>query len=213
MVDRAPAAWANSPISGGLPIDINAAFPGVTNGRLVNLLKVRQMDAALTRWTESCLSERTVKMIIKGNVMETHAVEAGVPQGSPVSPILFAIYTSGLIKLVKQYVSESEGQSCGDALGCGATGSNATRFVSIPVICAAKSCEWANRWGLQFDTAKMEAAQFMCRRCHRKHLRPKLTANIRVGIKYLRCNAKGIGWLGFWMDTHLTCKEHHNQYI
>jgi hypothetical protein len=49
---------------------------------------------------ESFLSERTVDMIIYGNDMERHPVEAGVPQGSPVSPILFAIYTSGLIKWV-----------------------------------------------------------------------------------------------------------------
>jgi len=55
------------------------------------------MDGDLIQWTESFLSERTVEMIIKGNAMESHPVEAGVPQGSHVSPILFAIYTSGLI--------------------------------------------------------------------------------------------------------------------
>jgi hypothetical protein len=36
-------------------------------------------------------------MVIEGNVMERHPVEAGIPQGSLVSPILYAIYTSGLI--------------------------------------------------------------------------------------------------------------------
>jgi len=46
-----------------------------------------------------------MEIIIEGNVMERHPVEAGVPQGSPVSLILFAIYTLGLIKWVKEYVS------------------------------------------------------------------------------------------------------------
>jgi len=36
-------------------------------------------------------------MIIEGIAMEKNPVEAGVLQGPPVSPILFAIYPSGLI--------------------------------------------------------------------------------------------------------------------
>jgi len=49
------------------------------------------MDSDLIRWTGSFLSERVVVMIIEGKAMERHPVEAGVPQGSPVSRILFAI--------------------------------------------------------------------------------------------------------------------------
>jgi hypothetical protein len=74
-----------------LLLDIKAAFPSLAKGRLVNLIKVRQKDGDHIRWTESVLSERTVEMIIEGNSMERHPVEAGVPLGSPLSPILFAI--------------------------------------------------------------------------------------------------------------------------
>ena len=91
-------------------MDIKAAFPSMAKGKLVNLMKVRQMDGDLIRWMESFLSERTADMIIVGNAMERHPVEAGVLQGSPVSPILFAIYTAGLIKWVEEYVS-AEGPS------------------------------------------------------------------------------------------------------
>jgi hypothetical protein len=44
MVNRAHAAWTNGQIPGVLLCDIKAAFPSVTKGRLVNLMKVRQMD-------------------------------------------------------------------------------------------------------------------------------------------------------------------------
>jgi len=50
------------------------------------------------RWMGSFLSETTVEMIIMANAMERHPVEVTVLQGSPVSLILDAIYTSGLIK-------------------------------------------------------------------------------------------------------------------
>jgi hypothetical protein len=102
MVDKAHAAWTNGDITGVLLMDIKAAFPSVAKGRLVNEMKVKRMDGDLIRWTESFLSERTVEMIIEGNAMERHPVEAEIPQGSPVSPILFAIYTSGLIKWVEE---------------------------------------------------------------------------------------------------------------
>jgi len=101
MVDGAHPAWTNGHITGVLLMDIRAAFPSVANGRLVNLMKVTKMDGDLIHWTASFLLERTVEMIIEGNAMERDRVEAGVPQASPVSPILFAIYTSGLIKWVE----------------------------------------------------------------------------------------------------------------
>jgi len=159
-------------------MDMKAAFPSVAKGSLVNLMKVRQMDGDLIRWTESFLSERTVEMIIEGNAIESHPVEAGVPHGSPVSLSLFAIYTSGLIKWVEQYVSEAEVLSCVEDLGWVATGSDVNHVVSILERCAARSIVWASRRGLQFHTAKTEAAQFTPRRGHRKHLQLKLTAKI-----------------------------------
>jgi hypothetical protein len=79
MVDRAHAAWTNSHITGVPLMDIKAAFPSMANGSLVHLMKVRLMDGDLLRWTESFLSERTVDMVIEGNAMERHPVEARVP--------------------------------------------------------------------------------------------------------------------------------------
>ena len=70
MVNRAHTAWTNGHITGVILVDIKVAFPSLAKGRLVNLLKVRQMDGDLVRWTESLLSERTVEMMIDGNAME-----------------------------------------------------------------------------------------------------------------------------------------------
>jgi len=104
--------------------------------------------------------------------MERHPVEAGVLQGSSVSLILFAIYTSGLIKWVEEYVLEAEGPSCVNDLGWGATGSDVNHVVSILERCAAMSVAWASRRGLQFDTAMTVAALFTRKWGLRKHLRP-----------------------------------------
>ena len=126
----------------------------------------------------------------EGNAMERHPVEVWVPQGSPVSPILFAIYTSGLIQCVEEYLSEAEGLCFLDDLGRVATGSDVNHVVSILERCAGKSIEWANRGGLQCDTAKTEAALFTRRRGHRKHHWLELTAKIRVGSGIIRFNTQ-----------------------
>jgi hypothetical protein len=95
-----------------------------------------------------------------------------------VSPILFAIYTSGLIKWVENYLSEAERLSFVDDLGWVATGSDVNHLVTIVERCSAKCIEWASRRGLQFDTAKTHVALLSHRRGHWKHLRPKLAAKI-----------------------------------
>jgi hypothetical protein len=59
-----------------LLMHIKAASPSVANGRLVNGMKAKHIDGDLIRWTESFLSDRTVEMIIKGNAMTRHPVEA-----------------------------------------------------------------------------------------------------------------------------------------
>jgi len=109
MVDRAHAVWTKGHITGLLLMDIKAACRRMSNGRLLNFMKVSEMDGDLLQWTESFLLEREVEMIMEGNAIDRHPVEAGVPQRSPVPPILFAIYPSGLIKCVEEYVSGTLG--------------------------------------------------------------------------------------------------------
>jgi len=116
MVDWAHSAWKEDNITGVLLMHIKAAFPSLARGRLIHAMKAKRIDGDHIRWTESFLSDRTVEMVIEGNVLQSHPVDAGVPQGSPVSPILFAIHTAGLIKWVEERV-QAEGLSFVDDLG------------------------------------------------------------------------------------------------
>jgi hypothetical protein len=91
-----------------------------------------------------------------------------------------------------------------------ATGKDVIQVVERLEVCAAECIVWASRRDLQFDTAKTEAALFTRRRSHKKHLRPKLTAKIKVGNGFVRLNKEVTRWLRVWMDAHVTFKEHHN---
>jgi hypothetical protein len=89
-------------------MDINAAFPSEGRGRLIYTMSGKEMDGDLICWTASFLSDPMVNMVTEGNVMERHPLEAGIPQVSPVFPIVFAIYTSQLIKMVEERVAGIE---------------------------------------------------------------------------------------------------------
>jgi hypothetical protein len=126
-------------------------------------------------------------------------MEAGVLLGSQVSSILCAIYTSGKIKLVEQYLSAAEGLWFVDDLGWVSMGSDVNHVITILEICAARSIERSSRSGLQCHTAKTEAVLFMRRRGHRKQLAPKLPPNIRFGSGVRQLNTQATPWLGVWM--------------
>jgi hypothetical protein len=152
MINRAHNAWLHGNIVGVLLMDIKAAFPSVAKGRLVNAMEEKRMDGDFIRWTHNFLSKRTVEIVLEGKAMERQPVEAGVPQGSPVSPILLAIYSAELI--AKGERVGAEGVSFVDDIGWIATGRDVYEVVTKLEACAAESLEWADGRGLTFDTAK-----------------------------------------------------------
>ena len=56
--------------------------------------------ALLLRWISSFLRDRTVKVRILGHTAREIAINYGVPQGSPISPLLFLLYMSKVPKLL-----------------------------------------------------------------------------------------------------------------
>jgi ribonuclease HI len=116
-----------------------------------------------------------------------------------------------MIKRVEEYLSEPDGLSFLDA-HCGVpTGNNVNQVVTILERCAAKSIEWAIRRGIQFDTAKTEAALFTRRRGHKRHLGPKLTTKTKAREGFIWLNRQVTRWLSVWLDVQMTIQEHPNR--
>jgi retron-type reverse transcriptase len=55
----------------------------------------------------SFFTDRKVQLIIDGYTCSFKEVEAGLPQGSPISPILFVIYISGFFDYIKEKIPVS----------------------------------------------------------------------------------------------------------
>ena len=91
---RTQQAWTQGKMVGALLMDVAAAFPSVARDCLVRRMRGLKLDENLVQWTDSFMQNRKVIMNINGHDGEPEEVTTGLPQGSPVTPVLFAIYIS-----------------------------------------------------------------------------------------------------------------------
>jgi hypothetical protein len=62
-------------------------------------MKARGILEELLRWINAFCSERTATIQVNGNASEVQSLlQAGLPQGSPLSPILFLFFNVDLVQ-------------------------------------------------------------------------------------------------------------------
>ena len=85
---------------GAIFLDIEKAFDRVWHNGLRYELLHMNSPVLLLRWISSFLRDRRVKVSILGHTSREIAINYGVPQGSPISPLLSLLYMSKLPKLL-----------------------------------------------------------------------------------------------------------------
>jgi len=63
---------------------------------LLSLLRRKGVSPDLVQWVGSFLRDSTCRLTCEGSPRTFAPVSVGVPQGSPISPLLFVIYVSSL---------------------------------------------------------------------------------------------------------------------
>jgi len=177
---RVDEAWGRGNTAAVLLIDVKGAFPHVAKGNLIKTMEEMGFEADLVRWVESFMEERKVIMSMDGKEGDSMDVEMGVPQGSPVSPVLFFIYLSGLFGRVEEKEKEcgSEGISFVDNVAWVVEGEDVRECTQRLEGCAKEAQIWAKENACQFDIEKTEAILFTQKRSNKK---PKMKVKIRVG--------------------------------
>ena len=82
-----------------LLFDIKGFFDTVHRERLVETVRNLGFSDGVARWTRSFLTDRRVTLTFNGITVANQDQLVGTPQGSPVSPVLSALYTSPLLKI------------------------------------------------------------------------------------------------------------------
>ena len=87
-------------------LDLKKAFDKVPHRRLIWKIKNRGgVGDGLIKWLEDFLTNREMRTIIKDKVSNWCPVRSGVPQGSVLAPIMFAVYINDMVDGVTSYVS------------------------------------------------------------------------------------------------------------
>ncbi|KAI2791712.1 hypothetical protein POX_c04584 [Penicillium oxalicum] len=91
-------AWRGRRVLSLISFDVKGASIGVCEERLLQRMKARGIPEVLLRWVEAFCSERTATIQINGQMSEVQRLpQAGLPQGSPLSPILFLFFNADLV--------------------------------------------------------------------------------------------------------------------
>ena len=205
LMNRTQKVWSERKVTGALFMDVKSAFNNVNKALLGKQMEELGLEANLIHWTMSFMSDRRVKLVLYVTVGESNAVDIGVPQGSPVAPILFVTYLSGIFDAVEKAAPGISGLSFVNDIGWCAKGRNDGEVAEKLSEGAAAAMEWGRNNGVAFNQGKTEAAMFW-----RKKKGMEAKDKVRVGDHEVPFNKEATRWLRIWLDSQLTLGTHHN---
>ncbi|ODM15132.1 hypothetical protein SI65_09371 [Aspergillus cristatus] len=174
-------AWKLQQLVGALFLDVKGAFDHVNPSR--------HLDGDLIRWVQSFLTDRWVQIQINNTQCPAHPINSGVPQGSPVSLILFIIYLSGVFDVIERRVNGIQCLSFADDIGLLAPGYSVREVCNKLQEAAKVAIEWGQGNVVQFDAEKTEATcmrkawaaeNWVQHLCQSHGLAPGLTRQVQV---------------------------------
>jgi len=183
-----------------LTLDIKGAFDAVLPGRLVHRLREQGWPDNLVRWVQSFATDRSVKIRLDGTTGPETLIHCGLPQGSPISPILFMLYIAPILHLGNP--KRRFGYADDIALVAISTDfqSNCDQLQTN----LREALSWGNSEGITFDPAKSELLHFTRGREGDNGPLP----GVNAGTYSISEKSGPLRWLGVVFDRKLTFKQH-----
>jgi hypothetical protein len=193
-------AWRGRRVVSLISFDVKGAYNGVCKERLLQRMKARGIPEKLLRWIEAFCSERTATIQINGQGSEVQSLpQAGLPQGSPLSPILFLFFNADLVQ--RQIDSQGGAIAFVDDFTAWVTGPTAqSNREGIDAI-INEALDWERRSGATFEAEKTAIIHFTPK-AYKSEQEPFIIKGQAVEPK------DHVKILGVVMDTRLKYKEH-----
>ena len=195
-------AWARGQKASALLFDISGFFNFVNHEGLLARFKHYGFSGNTIAFIRSFLKDRTTAFSFDGFISSVLPILNGVPQGSPLSPILAILYGADLQKLRELILRRIVSFAYVDD-GALLTFSS-TLAINITKLQAAFGAvsQWLNANGLEVQPAKLELMHFT------KSNDPTSPPFHWPGLQAPIVAHKTIRWLGFFLDRHLNFVEH-----
>ncbi|WAO97151.1 Hypothetical protein NCS54_01486500 [Fusarium falciforme] len=193
-------AWRNRQVVSLVSFDVKGAYNGVFKDRLLQSLEARGIPKGLVKWIDAFCSNRTATNVVNGYTSERRELpQAGLPQGSPLSPVLFLFFNADLV----QSRIDSKGGSIAfvDDYSAWVTGPTAEANRDGIQAIIDRALAWERRSGATFECDKTAIIHFT-RVAERTSDAPFMIKGEEVKPK------QKVKILGVVMDTKLRFKQH-----
>jgi ribonuclease HI len=187
---------ANKLKTSTLFLDVKGAFDHVSKNRLVAILASLKLPLSLIKWISSFLEDRIIRLSFNNQIEAFSPITTGIPQGSPISPMLFLIYIRDLFKSNLIYPL-----SYMDDIALIAYSKSYKQNTIILEREAKKLVLLGKEYSIEFDIDKTELIHFF--------ISPKLKPKSLVLPNGSTIKpSKLVKWLGIYFDSNLKFKEH-----
>ena len=185
-----------------LTFDIKGAFDAVLPNRLANRLIDQGWPPHVVRWTRSFLTGRTAALRHDGVSDEPADLPGSLPQGSPVSPVLFLLFMEPLFAARTLGARPRAGYANDGRLSV--EGDNLESNCAVLEAEIADVSQWCDSNGVELDYAKTGLIHFTRRR-DRDNPPMRLPTGDSVAATGPR---ESLRWLGVLFDRKLSFAAH-----
>jgi hypothetical protein len=187
-------------------------------------MRKKHLPITAILWTKAFLSHRRTIICLDGRRDKIRDIETGIPQGSPVSPILAALLTSTLSDSIirgfndddtplylKHCMAKDQAKECGSwlyvddgrLLAISRSLNTCARMIEHA---AKRTIIWMDARGMRMDRVKMDLTHYTWRKRVQEH--PSVTIRYPGGETHRIDPTPTTKWIGIHFDNKLTFVEH-----
>lgn len=197
--------WSKGKIVGALFADVKSAFPSVHHPRLLNTLREKGTNNQVLNLIHEFLTGRSTVLSFNSFTSEPFDLTHGLPQGSPLSPLLYLIYNSSLLDIANN-LDHAEALGFINDVVLLSSANDTHQLTSQMQTLSYRQSMWAKKHGAIFDTKKSYWVVYS----------PKdipITRTIDFGDRLKLKPEKSSKWLGVTFDSQLSFKQHRQDFI
>ncbi len=142
-------SWTKGNITQGVFLDVSAAFDKCWHSGILSKLSQVKVKDSCHDLFKSYLSNRKQIVVVEGCKSETKCIEAGVPQGSRVGPLLWILYINDIVDNLESEVFLFADDTC-----LFVSGKDPALTAEILNRDLLKINEWSTRWKVTFNPKK-----------------------------------------------------------
>ncbi len=146
------------------------------------------------------LTNRSITLAFDGERNQSQSVNSGIPQGSPISPMLFLIYIRFLFTKINNKHTHLKLSSYIDDVAIIVEGKTAKENSRILELVTKTAFQWAEDNAVTFDDSKSKLIHFQRGN--------KATSTVTLSNETVIQPSETVRWLGVWFDTKMSFKTH-----